>query len=544
MKKGIKQGWILLLIIFTLVFTSCTNQIEQPNEENQELELEEKQDMTPVQGGTLSFSILKPTHFNPILDQEEENYHMLKLIFEPLLSLDKNYKIEASLAEDWTIEEGGNRIVFDLRNDVYWHDNEPFTAEDVKFTLDVLKSKDVISPYQSYVKNIGSYQIINDSTIEITFLKGKSVNLESFVFPILPAHRYKNIKDIMKEKDRIPIGTGPYRFEEYQKNKKITFKANEKYWGHTPYIETVLVEIRNNREEVVRSFEVKDVDLLKAVDRDWNRFKEDSYLNIFPYATQKYSFIGLNHQNKLFQDVNIRKAIQMAINREEMLERFYLNQGKVTDIPLSPDSWLYDKKQSVYSYQPEEARKLLKENGWKDTNNNKILDKELGEEKTELIFDLMVNRDNQLRVQEASKIKKDLGEIGIGVNIIQLPMEKIEEKMVKKDFEAIQAGWNLSFIPDLSFAFHSNEVEEGMNFISYKSKKIDKLLENANKSHTDEERLSAYSKLQSVIREELPYIHLYFSNSALIINDRIKGPTEPTDYNIFNNIEEWFIEYE
>src|SRR5699024_8483017 len=126
------------------------------------------------------------------------------------------------------------------------------------FTLDVLKDKEVASPYQSYVEDIESYQIVDDSTIEIVFIGGKSVSLESFIFPILPAHQYEDIEDIVKEKDRIPIGTGPYKFEEYRKNKKVILKVNEKYWGKTPYIETMLAEIRNNREEVLRSFEVKD----------------------------------------------------------------------------------------------------------------------------------------------------------------------------------------------------------------------------------------------------------------------------------------------
>ncbi len=146
-------------------------------------------------------------------------------------------------------------------------------------------------------------------------------------------------------------------------------------------------------------------------------------------------------------------------------------------------------------------------------------------------------------MQEANSIQRYLKNIGIKVNISRLSIEQIQEKMLNKDFDGILTGWSLSFVPDLSFAFHSSEIKNGRNFISYKNPQMDRLLMNTAKTYGEKERKSQYSKLQDKIIQELPYIHLYFNESAIIVNDRIKGPIQPTDYNIFNNIEEWYIEY-
>lgn len=550
MKKGAKTKieLILIILLFSFTINSCTTNIEQPIEEVPE----EEQIHTPVQGGTLSLSIFKPSHLNPIINQEEDSYHVLKLIYEPLVSLDENYGIKGVLAEDWIVQNNGESIVFNLRKDVAWHDDEPFTAKDVEFTLDALKNKDVNSPYTQYIEKITDYNIIDDYKIEISFSNNQSGNLETFLFPILPAHRFKKPKNVMTAHKWSPIGTGPYKLNNYQPGKKILLELNESYWDKLPYIENIHVKIRSKKEEIVKSFETKDVDLLRAIDREWNRFDEDENLSIYPYITHNYNFIAVNHNNRLFKNVNIRKAIQLALNRKEMLVELYLNQGEVVDVPIPPNSWLYHKQLKTNRYNLEEAKKLIAESGW-----NEIADNEEGQEeevdkkdkkdkkdKGELEFDLIVNKNNGLRKKEAKMVKEYIEAIGIDVNIKELPLDKINESIEDKEFEAILTGWNLSFVPDLSFAFHSSEIKKGTNFISYNNKNINKLLVEASNFKEEQERKKIYSELQTKISQELPYINLYFTTSALIVNNRIRGPINPTDYNIFNNIEEWYIEYE
>lgn len=542
MIKGKKRGFLLTFFIIIIFFTStsCTNVTEQSNEKIKE---SQEENIVPVSGGTLSFSTLNPAHLIPLLNQEEENYYMMKLIFEPLITLDEKNTPQPALAESWTVQDNGNKILFHLRKNIFWHDGESFNAEDVKFTLDALKHKKVDSPYKSYVENIANYQVVDNFTIEVIFSKGKVGHLENFIFPILPAHRYEKVEEVVTAHKWDPIGTGPYRFEKYQRNKSIILKTNEKYWGKVPYIEKILIKIRNTPEEIIKSFESKDTDLLKAKDLDWDRFTEDKNLCIYSYVTQDDNFIALNHNNELFQDKNVRKAIQIAINRRKILKDIYLGQGEISDVPISPNSWLYNKEQKPFPFQPEKAKQLLERSGWKDSNHNEYVDKEFPTGKKEFSFDLIINKDNSIRIQEANKIQRYLKNIGIKVNIVSLSTEQIQQKMESKDFDAILTGWSLSFVPDLSFAFHSNEIEQGKNFISYRNSKVDQLLLSTARTYEEKERKNQYNKLQDKIIQELPYIHLYFNKSAIIVNNRIKGPIHPTDYNIFNNIEQWYIKY-
>ena len=176
-------------------------------------------------------------------------------------------------------------------------------------------------------------------------------------------------------------------------------------------------------------------------------------------------------------------------------------------------------------------------------------------EENTLLLNFIIERGNFLTAGNASsKIKKILQSIGLENSLIRkisIATYEAEMNLVTVSYthldvykrQAILSGWNLSFIPDLTFAFHSEELDNGKNFISYRNSTINKLLTEARKYKNEEERINIYKELQSKIIEELPYINLYFKTSSLIVNNRVKGPISPTDYNIFNNIEEWYIKY-
>lgn len=537
--KTIKQGVVLLILLSLFIMTSCTEGeiMETP-------EGEETENITPVNGGNMYFSVFDPSHLNPLLQTGEDNYHLLKLIFEPLITLDAKYKVKGSLAEKWEFQEGGKKLILHLNKKATWHDEKPFTAQDVKFTIDALRHKDVISSYKGYIKDLSSYKIVDEKTIELNYENGNSGNLETLIFPILPAHRFKKPQDVMAANKWSPIGTGPFKFVKYQEGRDITLKSNEKYWGKVPFIESITVKIQSKREGLVKAFESKNSDLLRTTEVDFNRFNEDPLLDIYPYTTQKYNFIGLNNNNELFKSPQMRKAIQMAINPKEMLETIYLKHGEYVNIPISPDSWLYQSENIENPYNPEESKNILEELGWKDENNNKILEKKnVKGKKEEFTFELITNKENQLRQDEAKMIQDYLYKVGIKVNIKHLPFEEVKKSVEKKKFDAILTGWDLSFVPDLTFAFHSKEIEKGANFVSFKNNEIDSLLVETLKSKNQEEKKELYSKLQNKLEEQNPYINLYFIKAALVVNNRIKGPIEPTDYNIFNNVENWFIEY-
>ena len=340
-----------------------------------------------------------------------------------------------------------------------------------------------------------------------------------------------------------PIGTGPYKLKSIQRDKEIQLEAYEDYWEDLPYIENIRVKLKNRGVDIIKSFESKDVDLLIPMNNSWSQYGEDEHLSIYPYTTQRYHFLALNHENELFKDVRVREAIQLAINREEMLQEIFLNNGTIVDVPLSPESWLFDHEHNPVEFQPGQARSLLKDAGWKQSKKG-LLYKEVGDKELEFSFELIIIKGNKKREKEAQMIKDYLSSIGIEVKIMKHSSKEIQELVEEKDFDAILTGWGLSYVPDLSFAFHSSEIKKGRNFVSYKNREVNDLLVRASKYQEETERKDIYIQLQRKLCQEYPYISLYIETTGLVVNNRIKGPIDPTDFNVFNNIQKWYIEYE
>jgi len=137
-------------------------------------------------------------------------------------------------------------------------------------------------------------------------------------------------------------------------------------------------------------------------------------------------------------------------------------------------------------------------------------------------------------------VRDNLNALGMAVELKELSWEQLVERVNKRDFDAVILGWNLANYLDLSFAFHSNQIEEGSNYFSYSSEELDGLLQQDFRA-TDRTRKDTSAAVQKHIAEELPYNSLYFKKAALLVKSRIRGGVEPRDHNIFLDIEKWYI---
>ena len=274
---------------------------------------------------------------------------------------------------------------------------------------------------------------------------------------------------------------------------------------------------------------------------DWGKYAQNGGTRIKEYVTSYYDFIGFNFNKTLFQDKKLRKAIAYALDKESILENQYLNHGVLTDVPVNPSSWLYCDEIEKYNYDIEKSKELLSESGWADSDQDGILDKSINGNKVDLSFNLLVESGDKTRKEAANEIINMLGELGIKVNLEEVTKEDFLVRLQEKNFDAFLGGWKLSPIPDFSFAFHSSQIENGSNFISFKSEQMDNLLANAFTAVGEENMKTAYDELQKYISDELPYISLYFRNAALITNDKIQGELKPQkDFYIGNN-KDFFI---
>lgn len=584
-------GIIILALILTLTFVACDsdngdNGTIDPNNGNNSNNGNDGQDngeeivYEPAFGGTLTVPISYVKTLNPLLNKDLNMFHFNKLIFEGLFDFDESLKVQPVLAEGYEINEDGRIIRIKLKENVTWHDGKAFTAEDVEFTINTLKYGATISSYRDLlssiykpaqprdIQHILNIKVIDEYNIEIYFDRSYSNALESLIFPIIPKHQFvlANMEDenayerALAMEDYIPIGTGPYQFDSYETLKNLNLTVNSYWWNGKPYIKNITGKILSDNEVAITSFEAMQTDIALALGPDWDKYSQEGEKKVYPFKSQNYVFLGFNFADPLFQGEKgnvIRKAIAYGLNRENIIQKLYLNHGTAVDVPIPPQSWLISDTANTYSHNIEKAKELLRKSGWVDTNNDGILEDESG---NTLTIHLLTNSYKETRRNTAYMIVDDLKKVGIEViidkvlegeknvnldNITEADMENqwqaVVKKIAERDYEMTLLEYQLSYIPDLAFLYHSAAIQTGTNITSYQNEEMDTLINAAFSASSLEQKKEIYEQIHALIVEDLPFVSLYFKDSALLVQDRIKGDIKPQSFNIYYNISEWFI---
>ncbi|NBI05744.1 ABC transporter substrate-binding protein [Senegalia massiliensis] len=541
-KQKIKILSIIMLISFIL--TACTSTGGNNGEDEKQYE--------KASGGEIRIPISNVENMNPLLSENESLYSFYDLIYEGLFRFNNEHDIENLLAKNYSIKNEGRTINIELRSDVKWHDGESFTSEDVKFTLDMLRHafknkeyRDILSKYDKLIKpedieHIYNVNVIDEKNIEIDFDRSFSNSIETLSFPIFPSHQLSDEEEnfsydkfLESAEDFMAIGTGPYKISEYNKGESIVLEHNESWWNEEkPYIKNIKGIILKE-DEFKKAFEDKKIDVLKTTFKSFDDFKNNNDVKIHEYPSNDFDLLGFNFKNDIFKGKEgkaIRKSIAYAIDREEIIEKVYNGNSTKARLPLLNNSYLINEENNNYEYNVKKAKKILKDAGFKKTGDKKLK------------FKLITNSNDKYRKETADMIVEYLEEIGMEIEkIYQEDIEKMMSEIEKGDFDISLLGLELSESPNLAFAFHSEKIKDGTNFISYKNKDMDKLLVEAFSAKDRKIKKEKYFEMQKILLEDLPYVGLFFTNNALIMDERIKGDIDPLEYGMYNNIQKWFI---
>lgn len=528
---------LCICIVFSM--TACNNQNAVENTETtiETTPVETRpQVIEPQSGGTLRISIRNPKTLNPLLNEDESIDQFLNLIYDKLIELDEHQRPQANIATSWALSADGKILTLKIRNDIKWHDGSSLTADDIIFSLDTIKSSAETSAYKACIKNIESYESSDHSTVIIHYNKPFSGYLYALSFPIISQKYYAGEEVLTSSRNMSPVGTGAYTFDSMTTMKEIKLNKNNSWFKGLPYIDSINAVIIPKEDAQLYAFEQRQIDLITTDVVDWEKYGVTKETNMDEYTTNYYEFIGLNFNKALYNDKLVRQALAYAMPREAILSTIYLDHAVLTDTPINPISWL-NSTQIKYSLDTTKSKNLLKQAGWADSNSNGILDKN-GEE---FKMTLLVDNENAQRVEAASVIKEALKPLGIDVSIDSQSFINYQQRLYAKDFDAFLGGWKLSTIPDLSFAFHSSNIETGLNFISYNNETINVLLDTASNAINEAAMQQAYKNLENYIVEEVPYVSLYFRNAAVLANGRVKGELRSNVDNIYVAIKDWFI---
>lgn len=534
-----KRFYILLvmLILSSLILSSCEKINYTENKAEAQIENEK-----PSTGGTLIMGSVEPKEINPLTVNSKSFLDASRLLFEPLAEYDSSLKLVPVIAQNWGFTENTSRFTINLKNDLFWSDGEKITSSDVIFSFDTIMASQT-SAFKEKLQHVYSYKAENESTITVVFDQPYSNGLDVLTIPIIPQH------SLMNNPNAMPAASGPYKISSYEKLKQMVLVPNEKWIrlgsvkadGNKPYIEKISIQFINDLDAFSTSFQAKELDVLHTQSYDWEKYSELKDVKTYKYTSLDYDFIGFNYNNSLFQDKAVRKAILAAVNRKGIIDKYLLGNAVLTDVPVHPNSWLYDGQAVNSTSSKVDAANILQQAGFMDDNKDKVLERKVDNRLQTLHFTLLTNSENDFRVKAAEEIKKNLEEVGFSVDLRTVTFDEMKNALATKQFDAVLTGYNLSPNQDLSFAFHSSQIASGRNFMSYSNLDMDNYLYQAYATTNDDARKQMYAKIQQTFREEVPCISLFFRESAVVVRDKVKGEVVPDAVNPYKNIQNWFI---
>jgi peptide/nickel transport system substrate-binding protein len=503
----------------------------------------------PAYGDTfVHASIGDITGLIPNITSDSASHTVGNLIYDGLVQLDKDLNWAPAIAESWQFSKDCLTLTFKLRKNVKWHDGRPFTADDVIFTYKAMLNPKTPTAYRDDFEPVKEVQAVDPYTVRVTYSQPFAKALGSWGQTMLPKHLLEKAVEEGKLREAPqnlkPVGTGPYRFQEWKSGEKVVLVANKDYYIEgRPYIGRIVYRIIPSQATIFLELKAKGVDLaeLTAIQyerqTDYPAFKKD--YNKYHYSANRYTYLGFNLKDERFKDRRVRQAFAHAINKAELIEGVVMGLGREATGPYRPGTWAYTDKVKRYEFSPTKARALLAAAGWTDRNGDGILRNKEGQP---FSFTIRTNQGNEERKKVAEIIQQRLKEIGVQTDIQTIEWAALLKEYIKqKRFDAIVLGWGTGVDPDQYAVWHSSQNgPDQLNSFSYANAEVDALLEKGRATCHQQERVATYHRIQQILAEDQPYIFLYFRETLPVVSSRVRGiKVEPAgiDYNFID----WYV---
>ena len=483
----------------------------------------------------------------PNIIGDKYSHDAVSLIYSGLITHNKDTNIIPDLAESWNLAPDCREVTFKLRKNVKWHDGKPFTADDVVFTYQLMTHPKTPSPYKDDFEDVTSVEALDAHNVRVKYKAPFANALYIWGQSMLPKHLLEKYMQEGKLKEApqnstSPVGTGPYRFQEFRSDEKFVVAANPEYYAGRPYISRVVYRIIPSQATMFLELKAKGVDqadltaLQYQRQTDYPAFKTG--YNKYRYAANVYTYLGLNHKDPRFADRRVRHAFAHAINKNDLLEGVRLGMGREATGPYKPGTWVYNPNVRTYAYDPARAKKLLAEAGWTTKNADGVLVKD-GQPFT---FELLISQGSDEGRKTAELIQAQLRDIGVVAELRVMEWAALlKEQIKKRTFAAALLAWGVGLDPDQYSIWHSSQVgPDELNFVSYKNAEVDALLVRGRRTCQQSERKKIYDRIQEILADDQPLVFLFFRDIMPAVASRVQGIV-PGPIGIDYNTYEWYV---
>jgi peptide/nickel transport system substrate-binding protein len=471
--------------------------------------------------------------FTPYFTQSGYDGNVTSVLYTPLVMIDPKGLPLPGLAEKWEISEDQLTYTFHLRKDLKFSDGSPMTTEDVAFTWtlnhdknydgvnDVVETK--IKGGQAYKEgkatSIEGIKIIDPLTISVTLENVNATALTVLGGEILSKAYYgKDYKfgelDYMKNLHAKPVSNGPYKLDKFIPGQEVRFVANEHYYLGKPKTENFIY--KTTEGDPWQFIETGDTDYasFSATTDNIEKLKKLGFLNMVPTTASNYAFNQFNLEKEHLQDKRVRQALTYGLNRELIYVDSRQGAAMLSNIPSAPLSWSYTEEGiNKYPYDPEKAKQLLEEAGWK-VGSDGIREKDGKKLKIHYLGSKSKNTDIFIGVA-----RENYAAIGVQFEPEQFPdFNTLSAKVDKGDFD--MASFSTTIIQDPSHGvkrFIKGETK------GYNNPKIDELYAKGLATNDIEERKKVYHEMYKILNDELPLMFASHSKNVIAYNGRIDG---------------------
>ena len=451
-------------------------------------------------------------------------------IFESLLEYDPDeFKLRPWLAESYEVSDDGLEIGFVIRDDVHFSDGRAITADDVIFTYETIVNPGVdAASLANYYQDVD--KVIKISDREVKFIM-KRVYFRSLEFTggmeIYPKHIYDfNDPEEFNKRITEPVGSGPYIFEKWDVGREIVLRRNENYWGRKPKLKKIVYRFITNFTAAVQALRSGNVDYMRPLPDQYAELSEDKEFTkeieclSYWHPGVGYFWMGWNQDRPYFKDVRVRLAMTHIVDRELICKSLL----KVPEARVPTGNFYifgpqYDTSIEPWPYDPEQAKELLDEAGWVDTDGDGIRDKD----GVAFKFHYMIGN-IPLHEQIGKLLKDEASKVGIEVSLDPYEWSVFIQRLQDREFDAVNLAWHGGLAQDPYQIWHSSQIgKRGSNYVGFDNPEADAIIEEARGTLDDDKRNKMYHRFHRILHEEQPYTFIYTRPEQRFLDKRFEN---------------------
>lgn len=501
----------------------------------------------PEYGGSYTEGVIgTPRFINPLLAISDADKDLTSLVYSGLLKATPDGELTGDLAKEWRVSNDGLTYTFIVKDDAFFHNGERVTADDVEFTIQKAIDPLLKSPRRSNWEGV-TVKKINDKEISFVLRQPYAPFIENTTLGILPKHIWKNANSdefAFSENNLSPIGSGPYKVSKIKKSSAglpISFEllSFHDYLLGRPFIDKINIRIYQNEQELIENWQAKTIDGISGISAEKIATLGLDGFDLYNASLPRIFGVFFNqNQATIFLHKEVREALNMAVNKDEIIRSTLFGYGTVTESPL-PVFVSEENGEPIFNL--EDSINLLEKNGWK-LNEQGIRTKKT----EELSFSISTSDAPELK-KTAELLASSWKKLGVQVEIKIFESGDLNQNIIRpRKYDALLFGIVVGRDTDLYPFWHSSQRNDpGLNIALYANIATDKILEQLRTITDKTKRLELYKSFEAEIKKDTPAVLLYSPDFMYILPNKIQKISLGHIMNAgerFLNVHEWFIE--